>query len=308
MKKGFTIVGLGEVLWDLYPDVQYLGGAPANATIHANRLGANGIVVSAVGQDRLGDALLSCLKEQMIETRYIQRIPDYPTGTVLVQLDANRIPQFTCSNDVAFDYLRWNDSLVALSHQADAVLVGTLAQRNAISHQTIQTFLEQVSNGVVVFDVNFRGWNASVKEVVEKTLVHTDILKMNETEMQAMQKAFGKTDQSAEDFLGWLNGSYQLKLAVLSLGSQGCLVSNGTKRILSPGVEVNTVDTTGCGDGFVAGLVMKYLEGSSLEEMAKFANYLGAFVATKKGAVPEYSIDELMAFMQSNRERAVLNI
>lgn len=308
MKNPFSIIGLGEVLWDLYSDAQYLGGAPANATIHARRLGAHSIVVSAVGQDDLGDGILSALQEQTIETKYIQRNPDYPTGTVLVQLDANRIPQFTCSKNVAFDYLQWNDSLETLSQKADAVLVGTLAQRNGISHQTIQTFLERASNCVVVFDVNFRGWNASLKNVVEKTLVHADILKMNETEMQEMRKAFREMDLLNSDFLNRLVEQYRLKLAVLSLGHKGCLISNGKEEILSPGILVSTIDTTGCGDGFVAGLVVKYLEGSSLDEMAEFANYLGAFVATKRGAVPEYTRDELTAFIQSHRDHVVLRM
>jgi fructokinase len=308
VKNSFLVVGLGEVLWDLYPDEQYLGGAPANATIHASQLGAHGVVVSGVGQDRLGDELFSALYKKGIDTKYIQKNPDLPTGTVLVQLDKDRNPQFTCSKNVAFDYLQWNGEFDPLIKNADAVLVGTLAQRNPVSRQTIQTFLERASDCVIVFDVNFRGWDESVETVVEETLIHTDLLKMNVTELHDLQNAFGKTDRSVPVFLSWLIETYDLKLAVLSLGQRGCLISDGEKNVISPGVKIYPVDTTGCGDAFVAGVVMKSLEGCSLEETAEFANYLGAFVATKQGAVPDYSLDEFTAFMQSHRDRVEVTI
>ncbi len=307
MKKPFIIVGLGEVLWDIYPDGKYLGGAVANAAIHAHQLGARGILVSAVGKDQHGDEIVSALEKRGIETETIQRSSDHPTGTVKVQLDENRIPKFICSKDTAFDYIQWNDGFEKLIEDADAVLVGTLAQRNPVSRQTIQTFLERRYDCMVVFDVNFRGWNASVKTVVEKTLVHTDILKMNETELRELQNAFGKADRSIPVFLDWLVNTYNLKLAVLSLGQRGCLISNGEENMVSPGVKIDPVDTTGCGDAFVAGVVMKTLERCSLEETAEFANTLGAFVAMKKGAVPDYSLDEFTVFIQSHRDRFVLN-
>jgi len=308
VKNPYVVAGLGEVLWDLYPNEQYLGGAPANAMIHAHQLGADGVLVSAVGKDRLGDEIFTALQKKGIETKYIQQSADHPTGTVFVKLDKDRNPQFTCSNNVAFDYIQWNGGFDPLVKNTDAVLVGTLAQRNPVSCQTIQTFLEKASGCVIVFDVNFRGWNESVKIVVEKTLVYTDILKMNEAELHSLQNAFGKADRSVPVFLDWLVKAYHLKLAVLSLGQQGCLISSGEENVVSPGVKVNPVDTTGCGDAFLAGVVMKTLEGCSLEETAEFANYLGAFVATNQGAVPDYSLDEFTAFMQSHRDCVVVNI
>ncbi len=298
-----SIIGLGEVLWDCYPDKKHLGGAPANVAIHAQRLGEKGIVVSAVGQDKLGDELIETLKKQRIERAYIQRCPNHPTGTVKIHLDAEGNPHFECSRDVAFDFMEWQESFEKLARTTDVVLVGTLAQRSKPSFQTIQRFLKIASSALKVFDINIRGWSELTQYTVEETLPLIDILKINESELKHMSRAFWRNEKETIPFLDWLVEQYELKLAVLSLGEKGCVVTNGKKRIASPGIKVDVSDTTGCGDGFLAGLIVKYLANVSLEEMAEYANVLGGFLATRKGATPEYTMDELEHFITSHRER-----
>lgn len=302
------IVGLGEILWDLYPDGKYLGGAPANTAIHVHRLGGKGVIVSAVGRDPLGREILDTLLAQGMETQYIQRISTRPTGTVKVVLDSSGKPSFSCSEHTAFDEIQWNEALRDLAYWADAVIVGTLAQRSPISKKTIQQFLSH-TRGLRVYDVNLRGWDSEIKNTVRDTLKKVDVIKLNEAELTLLQEAFGSTDEPVT-FLNKLIGEFELTLASLSLGAEGCVFTDGSQTVRVPGIPVSVVDTTGCGDAFTAGLVVKLLEAASLEEIAQFANALGAFVATKKGAAPLYSVQEFEAFIReyvnSKNERKVL--
>jgi len=302
MNSQKQIVGLGEVLWDLYPEEKHLGGSPANAAIHAHRLGAEGVIVSAVGQDDLGDAIMRSLGAQGINTHHIQRSPSRPTGTVRVRLDQNGIPQFRCSKDVAFDDLRWNENLDTLLKTANAIVIGTLAQRNPTSRETIQNAIK-IASGTIVFDVNFREWNDGIGQIVKDTLIHTDILKVNENELHALKKAFSSQKKSMFTFLEWLMDTFPMKLIAVSLGKKGCLLTNGNETVLSPGINIPPVDTTGCGDAFVAGMAFKYLKNATLEEMAEFANQLGAFIATMKGAAPEYTVSDFMNFQNNRHDR-----
>jgi fructokinase len=301
--KSPVVVGLGEVLWDIYPDGKHLGGAPANVAVHAYRLGAEGIVASAVGCDGPGDEIVAALEAQGLDASTVQRCPGRPTGTVGVTLDEKGVPSFVCSKDAAFDYIEWNDDLERLADRADAVVTGTLGQRNEMSRLTIQSFLRKTKKAIRVFDVNFREWNEATERIVHETLVHTDIFKLNENEMRSMREAFGKARMGVVPFLDWLVREYGLRLVALSLGSRGCLVTDGRERIMSPGIRVKPVDTTGCGDGFVAGLIVKFLERASLGETAVFANAVGAFLATMPGATPAYILEDLVKF----RERHLLD-
>jgi fructokinase len=296
MKSSNIVVGMGEILWDIYPDSKKLGGAPANAALHAARFGTKSIVVSSIGMDQQGDEIVETLKNQCIQTAYLQRCPDRPTGTVGIKL-IDGIPEFSCSKDVAFDYILWDEKLDRLAESSDIVFIGTLAQRNRISYETIQKFLKQATNTIRVFDVNFRGWNKKTKQIVENTLPYTDILKVNEDEAKIMKKAFGHDSQYEIDFINWLIEEFSLHLAALSRGNNGCVLSNGKNVEYSQGVPVEVVDTTGCGDAFVAALAMKYTENVSLKEIADFANHLGAFTATMKGAVPDYTITDFKKFI-----------
>ncbi len=190
-----------------------------------------------------------------------------------------------------------------MAYWADAVVVGTLAQRSPISKRTIQQFLSH-ARGLRVYDINLRGWTPEIRKTVRETLKKVDVVKVNELELAKLQEEF---DSNAEPlhFLNQLIAEFELSLAALSLGAEGCLLTDGTRAVRVPGIPVSVVDTTGCGDAFTAGLVVKMLEDASLEEMAQFANAVGAFVATQKGASPLYSREDLEAFIQIQNERKV---
>ena len=126
-----VIAGIGEVLWDVYPDAAHFGGAPANFACHAASLGAEAWMVSAVGADELGDRALDSLSQRGVECASVTRDPKHATGRVLVTLDATGQASYEFAADTAWDHLSWSDQRASLARRCDAVCFGTLGQRSS---------------------------------------------------------------------------------------------------------------------------------------------------------------------------------
>ncbi|HPP54245.1 MAG TPA: PfkB family carbohydrate kinase, partial [Thermoguttaceae bacterium] len=181
-----VVIGLGELLWDVFPDGRRPGGAPANVAFHASQLGCEGVVVSRVGQDGLGEELLAYLAQQGISTRWIQRDQQHPTGTVTVQLNRNGQPQYTIHENVAWDYLEMEEGLKELMQTAAAVCFGTLAQRSHTSRRTIhQALAAAPKECLIVYDVNLRRPFVR-RDWVEESLVLAHIVKLTLEELHEL--------------------------------------------------------------------------------------------------------------------------
>jgi len=293
MTNKFNIIGIGEILWDIYENEKYLGGAPANFAIHCQQLGDNGIVVSRVGKDELGDEISNTLLKRRLETNYIQGDSFKPTGSVKVKLDENGKPTFDCTRDVAFDYLAMNADLSQLAKNADAILFGTLAQRSNTTRETIQKFLTQAADAFKIYDINLRGWDDQTEAIVNESLALANAIKLNYNELDTLRNA-QKTAFSEIDFLEYLIESYQLELAALTLGENGCILVKPGELVEQPGIKIKPIDTTGCGDAFAAAMIHCYLRQKPLPEIATFSNQLGAYVALFSGATPAYSMADLL--------------
>ncbi len=294
--KKFLIIGLGEILWDIYGDQKFLGGAPANFAIHCTQLGDIGVALSRIGNDELGEEIIQALSARGIKTEYLQTDSEKPTGTVDVKLDKNGKPHFTCHTCVAFDYLQVTADSESLVQNADALLFGTLAQRNSEARQTIQQLLKSATKTLKVFDINLRGWNDEVKKIVFDSLNFADVVKLNDDEISMLKMQIDPGESDIE-FLKKLTSEFNLKLAALTLGERGCILTDGIDVVQEDGIPISVVDTTGCGDAFAAGLVHQLLRGASLKEIARFSNAIGAFVAQFKGATPMYSREDIEKFI-----------
>ncbi len=299
----YKIIGIGEILWDIYGSEKYLGGATANFTSHAHQLRQEGIIVSRVGKDKLGDEIICSLKKKGIHTGFIQQDNLYPTGTVYIRLLPGSVPKFLCSQNVAFDYLEFDKNLESLSEKADAVLFGSLAQRNEVSRKTIVKFLTSLKKAVKIYDINFRGFRKSNLIDIEKSLHLADILKSNKDELIKLKKIFNKKDKDDIAFLFHLLNEYKIRLICITLGKWGCLFLNKNEKFYSPGVKINAVDTVGAGDAFAAAFITSHLQKKPLMETAEFSNYIGAFVASKMGATPKYSKREINNFINTHKEK-----
>ena len=281
-----TIVGFGGVLWDFLPAGKQLGGAPANFAFHANQLGHRGVVLSSVGTDELGTELVSRLEALGLSTEHIQRDPAHPTGGADVALDAEGRPVFTIHPDVAWDYIAWNGDLERLAGEADAVCFGTSSQRSPVSRRTLRRFLEACrSDALIVCDVNFRQ-DSYTPQIVRDSLDWAHVLKLNEDEIVIIAEMFDLGAAGERDIAKELIERFDLQLVCVSRGAEGCLLVGPDSSFEAGGIAVTVADTVGSGDAFMAAAIHHLLKGSSLSEMAKAANRLGAYVATQHGAMP----------------------
>jgi fructokinase len=287
MNKGKrTIVGLGELLWDLLPSGSQLGGAPANFAYITNLFGDAGIPASRVGHDALGDEAIGRLTQLGLSSAYVQRDSIHPTGTVKVDVDDAGQPRFDISKPVAWDFLEWTPAWQQLARDADAICFGSLAQRSQPSQTTIRNFLQNTrSEAVRIFDVNLRQ-NFYTAQILAESMKFASIVKLNQEELPKIMEFFGLGHHSEEDSARLLLSSYDLKLVCVTRGSGGSLLTSSGESSEHRGFKVKVTDTVGAGDAFTAALVHGYLDGLSLAQINETANRIGAWVASQHGAMP----------------------
>ncbi len=305
MKEQFTIVGIGEILFDLFDGVEVAGGAPFNFAYYVNGLGMDGIIASRVGRDerakRLREEILPTL---CMGTEYLQEDATHPTGTVNVRLDAGGNASYEIVRDVAWDYLEMTPELMDLAHRTDAVCFGTLAQRTEAARETIDAFVEVArdEHALVLLDVNLREQFYSA-ELLRRCCLQADILKINEAELLIARTLLGAERLRDEDFLANLINTYHMEIICLTRGDNGCILQTRHDRIESPGFAVEVEDTVGAGDAFSAGLLVKFLEGAPLREMARYANLCGAYIAGKHGATQAFNRELIEEFERTHSAR-----
>jgi fructokinase len=282
----YTVVGLGELLWDLLPGGKQLGGAPGNFAYIAGLLGDRGIVASRVGADALGDEVRAKLVSLGVETSFLQADPLHPTGTVNVHVDPKGQPTFEITEHVAWDYIEWSPSWESLAQQTDAIYFGTLGQRYPHSVATTMAFLAAVRpEALKIFDANLRQKFFS-EEVIAQSVKVANIVKLNDTELPRVMQVLGLTYDSEKSSAERLRGAHNLKLVCVTRGEKGSLVITEDAAHEHPGFRVAVADTVGAGDAFTAALVHHFLRGSSLPAMNESANRMGAWVASHAGGTP----------------------
>jgi fructokinase len=280
-----TIVGLGELLWDLLPAGKQLGGAPANFAYITNLLGNKGVPASRVGNDSLGDAALQRLTQLGVSTEFVQRDALHPTGSVNVEIDRGQ-PRFEILQSVAWDFLDWSQPWQRLAAEADAVCFGSLAQRSAQSQSTIRSFLNATRpRAVRVFDVNLRQ-NFYSRQVLAESMRLATIVKLNHEELPKIMHLFEIASHGEMDSAQRLLSTHDLKLVCITRGDGGSLLISANECSEHAGIKVKVADTVGAGDAFTAAMVHGYLRGSSLKQINESANRVGAWVASQPGAMP----------------------
>jgi len=281
-----SIVGLGEILWDMLPGGKELGGAPANFAYHAQALGASACVVSCVGSDPLGDEILALLDEVDLDRHSLAVDPARPTGTVSVSLDAKGVPTYVIHTDVAWDFIPWSDSLADLAASASAVCFGSLCQRSPVSRRTIRTFLKNTSpDSLRVFDVNLRQ-SFYDRDIIHESCELSNIVKLNDDELPVLARLLGLRRETTSDLLRELVNTYSLRLIALTRGSHGSVLCTPDEVSEHAGYPAHVVDTVGAGDSFTAAIVMGVLNGEKLDRINDSANRLASYVCSQKGAMP----------------------
>lgn len=281
------IVGIGEVLWDILPEGKKLGGAPCNFVYHVSQFGLDSRAVSAIGEDILGKEIIPTLDQKGI--KYHIDIVPFPTGTVQVELDSNGKPQYEIMENVAWDNIPFTASLETLAKKTRAVCFGSLAQRNAVSRDTIDSFLDAIPRDkevLITFDINLRQ-NFYTKEIISNSLERCNILKINDEELEIVSRLFGLPDVDFKDKCRILVREYNLKMLILTWGIKGSYIFTPDNVSFQSTPRVEVADTVGAGDSFTAAFVASILKGESIPEAHRRAVEVSAYVCTQKGAMPK---------------------
>ena len=290
------IVGIGELLWDVYPDGRKVaGGAPFNFAFHCHQLGHPAVIVSRVGDDDLGHALRDRVRELGLSDEYIQTDRDHPTGTVQVYLDANAVPTYTITENVAWDHIEWDDKLEALGHQSAAICFGTLAWRSNFKplDRLISAHRQGTRHRCVVFDVNIRQHYYEAG-ILDAGAERSTMLKLSEEDNNELVANYFTRPSDPFEMARCLSEQPQERFAIIiTRGAAGCAVEYENGRFTVPGVPARVVDTVGAGDAFTAAMVCLHLEGKPLRECARFANHYAARVCEQPGGTPRIDRGEV---------------
>jgi fructokinase len=280
-----TVIGLGELLWDCFPDRRLPGGAPANVAFHAQQLGLTAAAATRVGTDPLGDELDSFLRSQGLSTALVQRDPIHGTGTVTVESGPSG-NGFTFLENSAWDFLEATPDWLAAMAKAQAVCFGTLAQRGSVSRETIHRCLDATpAETLIVYDVNLRP-PFFERSWIERSLARATIVKLNDEEVRVLGPLLLGQTLNDRDFARWLLSAYPAEAVCITRGAAGALVVTANEVIEVPGTPVTVVDTVGAGDAFTSALIWARLAAWPWDRAARFANCIGALVASRPGAMP----------------------
>ncbi|MBD2113736.1 MULTISPECIES: carbohydrate kinase family protein [Cyanophyceae] len=301
------VICLGECLVDRLFEVgetpgaassqgtDYPGGAPANVAAAIAKLGTPTRLVSALGEDDLGDWLIEVLQEQGVACQ-IQRVADMPTRTVLVQRDETGDRQFigfSAPDPAAFAdaYLTpdWIDT-VDFSGVKYKVM-GTLG----LAYPTTASAMErardkaQQAGAKIVIDLNWRPVFWPEVELappkIREFLQIADLLKLSKEEAQWLLD----TDSAAEICQQFP----QCEAVLLTDGGNGSTCATKQHSVSLPAFDVSSKDTTGAGDAFLAGILHQlcqrgwnvWQDPAEIKAVLRYASAVGALTTLKPGAI-----------------------
>ena len=301
MKK--TVLAFGEVLWDILPAETVLGGAVCNFIYRVNSLGDNGIIVSRLGKDELGEAAFKRVAALGLGTEYLQWDDHHPTGTVPVTFDEDGNHDFTIIPNVAYDYIEMTNAFREVIPTVDCLCFGTVAQRSAKTRQTLKQLVELAGNSLKLLDINLRKDCYNI-DTITYSLETADILKLNEDELHEIAEMFDLAGDDALQICQNVMEKWSFQCCVVTLAEKGAFaLSEKGEKVYTPGYKVELEDSVGSGDAFTAGFAYCTLREMSLTEACELGNVLGAIVSTQKGATAPVTWDEVAAFRGRKTER-----
>ena len=279
------VVGLGEVLWDMLPEGRKIGGAPVNFAYHAGQFGIDTMAVSAIGNDKLGEDTIAEMNGKHLN-HIFPSVP-YPTGSVQVNLDEKGVPAYDIKENVAWDNIPFTNEIESVARSCRAVCFGSLAQRNAVSRNTIRKFIESTPSGCIrIFDINLRQ-NFYTSNVIHDSLEHCNILKINDEEIMLVSRMFNYDSSNIENVCRTIMEDFSLEMVILTCGTKGSYIFTKGGVSFMPTPKVNVADTVGAGDSFTGSFCAAILRGLPVAEAHKKAVEVSAYVCTQNGAMPE---------------------
>lgn len=286
-------VCFGEMLWDMLPSGKMPGGAPMNVAIHLKNFGHNATIISRVGTDDLGNELVAFVKENGLNTQFIQHGQTHLTGVVKVNMDDKNEVSYKIVKPVAWDYIMLEDQALNAVKDSDCFVFGSLSARSEQTFDTLKKLLEVAP--LKVLDINLRPPYYD-KETIEFLLQKTDILKLNHLELDEISEWFFEARTLPEKLIR-LSNVFQIKTICVTLGKDGAMLLHNNEFFKSAGFPVEVVDTIGSGDSFLATFLSGFLRKENIEELLVKSCVVGALVATHHGATPLISEEEIQSIL-----------
>lgn len=292
------VICFGEILWDVFPGGEKIGGAPLNIALRLKSLGIATTIVSKVGKDQLGKRLIDFIHQQGIGTEYIQQDAQFETGKVNVTLDQNGAASYEIAYPAAWDKINLVSTLEEEVAQADLFLFGSLVTRDVVSKKSLLSLLKKAS--FKVFDVNLRAPHYS-QTLIEDLMQKADLIKFNDEELAEISKAMGSQEKSLEKQLRFISVKTNTPKVCVTKGGDGALLLLNDQLYDQKGFPIKVVDTVGAGDSFLATLLEGILTNKAPEIALENACAMGAMVASSTGANPKITPEELHHFIKASK-------
>jgi fructokinase len=298
MKEREQILCFGEILWDCLPGGRQPGGAPMNVAFHLNRFGLKSKVASSVGNDQDGLDLMGFLRKSGLDTQLIQVNEHLPTSTVKVSLDKNNNATFEICEPVAWDDIAITPELFKEADNSKAIVFGSLVARNISTRDSLLKLLGK--DLIKILDVNLRPPFAS-EDIVKTLLEKADILKLNDDELIIITNWYKLNGNIAERMHAFQK-IFQFDSLIVTRGQDGAYLIHGNEFYKHDGFRVDTVDTVGSGDAFLAGFLAALFENKDMKQALTDACAIGALVATRAGATPEYDKSSIQSLKETGNK------
>lgn len=292
--KELKAVAYGEVLWDVFDNDKKIGGAPLNVALRMKTLGCDVAMISCVGKDADGDAIINQVKKLGLETDAIIKSEDFPTGLVNVTLNERGSASYEISYPSAWDKIILNDLAKELVSKADVLIYGSLVCRDQVSRQSLEELLKM--NVYKVFDVNLRKPHYSY-EILEQLMCSANFVKFNDEELSEIAAAMHSPFESIEENMNFIAQKTKETAMCVTKGKHGAVLLWEGKIYENTGYPVTVADTVGAGDSFLAALISSLLMGKTPQTAIDFACAVGALVAEAPGANPEISPSKIENLM-----------
>ena len=297
------IVSVGEILWDVIGENEYLGGAPLNFAAHAQKLGHEVYPLSGVGADKRGHKAIELLKQRGMSTQFIQVLPHQPTGRAEVELDMEGKPTFRIVRPVAYDFVDLtDDELKQIAKlEPDWIYLGTLYHMSGHSLISTKKLLKAVPKARRFYDINLREGHWSLA-TIEQLFSLASVIKLSDQEAESLDATVDASEgpsDSIENFCRRWTARFGCETMCITFGERGCAIFKDGKFTKAPGYHITVADTVGAGDAFSAAFVHGLSQGWEAKRIACCANAVGALVASRSGAIPDWTIAEAHALMRA---------
>jgi fructokinase len=299
-----AVVIWGELLWDRFPDGAKLGGAPANVAWHLGQAGGWARLITRIGNDEDGHRAVEAISA-FVDTALIQVDPERPTGEVTVVVANNNEPRYTLQPDRAWERIQCTSDVATAIGEAGVLIYGTLSQRTPIGLAEWEKAIAAAGPGCMkVCDVNLRRRSDGVMienpHVVELALAAADVIKVNDKELATLAQTFGWSDPIATLLAQPRSSEASRRVLAVTRGAAGSTLYGDGAPIDIAGVQSRPGgDNVGCGDAYVALLVLGMTMGFDLATSGRIAARWAAAVASVRGATPIFEDDEIAAMMET---------